>query len=512
MEACRQTVAAVAAFVLVVAAGALPATATPARPTRGGKLQVLVASDITPRTLVNALSPINVWVLGGVYETLTRYRLDRLEAQPILAESWQFSPDFTRITFRLRRGVQFHSGRPFTAADVRWNIERVADPRSASQLLNLARWVTRIETPDEHTVVVGFDRPRPSILDMFENLFIADRDTYQELLEGRRFVGTGPFTFKEWIPGDRYTLVRNPDFRRPDRPYLDEVVVRIVPDRQTQLIMLQTRSADLAINLDARTLKTLKQNPNYQVIIPPVWGTMWGIGIDVTAPPFADRRARHAVAYLVDRQRIVDTQLFFEEPIQLPWPKSSPAYFPDQASRYRYDFNRARALWAEVPGTASVSVPITVSTAYPETFGIAEVLQAELAKLGARATIEKLEHPQYVQRLAGARFNGLWSGIFGWINKNPSTLFVQSFAYRVPNAQNYDTPEYRQVLDAVLSATGRAQQARVYRRLNDLLLEEAFVLPVASANRPMGALARVEGVTLTRDTIPLLEEFWKSAR
>ena len=486
------------------------AAAAIAQPVKGGALRVIVASDITPKTLLNSLSPVNVWLLGGVYETLTRYRTDRLEAQPVLAESWQFSADFTRVTFKLRRDAKFHSGQPLTSADVKWNLERVADPKSASQLLGFARWIKQIETPDDQTLALTLDQARPSILDLFENLFVGERASYEDTLAGKTFSGTGPFRLKEWVPGDHYTLVRNPDYRRLDRPYLDEVQVKVVPDKQTQLIMLQTGAADVATNLDARDLRALRSDVKYQVVIPPVWGTMWGVGIDVTTPPFTDKRARHAIAYLLDRQRLVDTQLFLEEPIQLPWPKSSPAYLADLSGRYGYQLDKAKELWTQATGGATVTVPITVCTCYPETFGIAEVLQAELAKLGATLRIEKLESPQYIQRLSGAKFQGLWSGIFAWINKTPSTLFVQSFAYRVPNAQNYDTPAYRQVIQKVLTTTDPAELQKVYRELDEILLDEAFVLPVTSANRPMGTTTAVRGVTLTRDTVPVIEELWKS--
>jgi peptide/nickel transport system substrate-binding protein len=483
----------------------------PLQPAKGGKLQVVVPSDITPKTLVNAISPTNAWVLGGVYETLTKYRTDRLEAQPVLAESWQFSADFSRITFKLRGDAKFHSGRPFTAADVKWNIERVGDPKSASQLLNLAKWVKQVDTPDNTTAVVQFDNPRPSALDLFENLVMADRDSYQDSLDGRSFIGTGPFKFKEWVPGDHYTMVRNAEYRRVDRPYLDEVNARIVPDKQTQLINLQTGAADLGTNLEPRDLKGLMGDPKYQAVIPPVWGTMWGIGVDVKAPPFTDKRARQAIAYLLDRRRIVDTLLFLEEPIQLPWPKSSPAYFDDLATRYNYDFEKARQLWAQATGGGTVAVPITVSTSYPETFGIVDILQAELAKLGVKSSVEKLEHTQYLQKLSGAKFNGLWAGIYGWVNLTPSTLFVQSFAFRVPNASNFDTPEYRQVVGATLNTTDLAELAKVYRKLDEILLDECFTIPVASAGRPQGALASVKGITMSRDGIPMLGEYWKGA-
>jgi peptide/nickel transport system substrate-binding protein len=109
---------------------------------------------------------------------------------------------------------------------------------------------------------------------MFENLLMADHETYQDSIDGKQFVGTGPFKFKEWVPGNQYTLVRNPDYRLPNRPYLDEVNIKIVPDKQTQLINLQTGTADIATNLEARDLKSLASDSKYQVIVSPTWGIM----------------------------------------------------------------------------------------------------------------------------------------------------------------------------------------------------------------------------------------------
>ncbi len=512
-----------AATALAACTPATPSTASPAAgtaaatasaktgPVRGGRLRVLAGADLSPRIMVDALSPVNVWALGGVFETLTRYPLDSLEPKPVLAESWKFSADRSSLTLTLRGGVSFHSGRPFTSADVKWNVERIQDPKSGSQLLNFGKWVKQIETPDPRTVTLVFDQARPSIFDMIENLFIADRESYDALRSGKSFVGTGPFTLKSWTAGDSYVLARNTAYWQKDRPYLDEVTVKVVPDKQTQLINLQTGAADVVTTILQRDLKALMGDAKYQVVVPPVWGTMWGMGLDVKAFPFGDKRARQAIAHLVDRARIIDTQLPLEEPIQLPWPKSSPAYFDDLAARYKYDGTRAKELWAAATGGKAVDVPITLSLAYPETHGIAELLQAELTKLGAKATIAKLEPAQYSAKLSKAEFNGIWMGIFAWMNKTPSTLFVQSFAYRVPNAQNFDTPAYREAIAGTLAAADAAQQKKVYRQLDEILLDEAFVIPVTSANRPLAAAAAVKGIGLSRDTVPIVGDIWRTA-
>jgi len=490
---------------------ASPTSQVTEQPVRGGTLRVLASSDLAPATVINSLNPANYWLNSAVHERLIDYRpAQALDPQPQLAESWAFSPDYTSLTFKLRSGVKFHTGRPLTSEDVKWNIELRGDPKTASQLLGVAKWVQKVETPDAQTVVCRLDRPRPAVLDLFHGMFIGDPETHQETMDGKNFVGTGPFKFKEWVPGDHWTMVRNPDYWQKDRPYLDEITVRVIPDNSTKLINLQTGEADVAVVLEPRDAKDLLNDKNYAVLTAPVMYNCWYVGIDVKNPYFSDKRARQAISYLLDRQRIVDTILFFGEATQLVWDKNSPAYTPELAHTQDYNPAKAKDLLAQAGVPSGITVTHTCPTGYAESHAFSEILQAELAKLGIKSSIEKIDSGPFIQKLSAAQFGGFFSSGVGFMNMTPSNLFVFSYPYRIPNASNFDTPEYRQLLTDISETVDEAELKKIYVKMNQYLLDQSFMIPIASMERPMIATAKVKGLHYNRSAFPVLVNTWKS--
>ena len=368
--------------------------------------------------------------------------MENLTPKPELAESWKFSADFASITMKLRAGVKFHSGRAFTAQDVKWNLEKVTDPKIGSQLMNPAKWITKIEIPDANTITLTFDKPRPYFLDALDVLFILDPDTFEDAVLAKKFIGTGPFLFKEWVPGDHYTLTRNPEYWRKDRPYLDEIVTKVIPEAQTALINLQSGAIDATGGLDPRDTLAMTKDAKFVVQPSQVVNSVWYLGADVTAAPFKDKRVRQAMNYLIDRKRMVDTVLFFGDPMVMLWDKSSPAYVPELAQRYTYDPKKAKALLDEAGVAAGTAIPISVPSGIAQAVAMAEVLQAELAALGMKASVEKLDTATFTQKLSTGKYAGLWISYVGYVHLTPSTLFVMSLPLRVPNSSNYTSPEY----------------------------------------------------------------------
>jgi len=483
--------------------------ATP-QPVRGGTLIVVQPNDIMAKNLAHAVNPPNYYLLPNVYERLTHYKIEKLEAEPELAESWKFAPDYTSLTVKLRQGVKFHTGRPLTAEDVKWNLEWVAKPEAASQLMNVAKGVVKIDIPDPYTLNLQFDQPRPSFLDAFEALFIADPQTFQEAQDGKRYVGTGPFVFKEWVPGDHFTLTRNPDYWQKGLPYLDEITMKVIPDAQTRLVNLQTGAADIAVTLDPRDLKDLQKDKNFFVTSHPIMTSVWYVGIDVKAEPFTDKRVRQAIAYLLDRRRIVDTQLLFGEPTVIPWDKLSPAYDAELAQRNQYNPAKAKELLTQAGLAGGATVSLYPSGSYPETGPIVEMLQAELTKLGWKTSIEKLASAEMIQKLNTGQFRGLWCSLVGYMHMTPSTLFINSYPFRVPNGSNFDTPQYRQLINDIVKETDEAKLKTIYRQINEVIVDECFLCPVASVERPLAVSAKVKGLKLSRSGMPIQYGIWKS--
>jgi len=490
--------------------GAAPTGQATVQPVRGGTLRVVFPGEINPKSTPFGISPPNQYLTMGVYDALTNYPLDSLDPRPVLAESWKFAPDFSSLTINLRKGVKWHSGRPLTAEDVKWNIQMAADPATASQLMNFGKWVQKFEIPDPNTLVLQFDQARPSIFDMFNNLYIADPQTWDDSQAGKRFVGTGPFMFKEWVPGDHFTLVRNPDYWRQGLPYFDDLTERIIPDAQTRLLNLQTDAADVADSIDPLDLKQLQGDKKYNIVVNPVVTQVWCAGCDVKAPALADKRVRQAISYLIDRQRIVDTHLAFSEPMVLPWGKTSPAYDADLATRYPYNPAKAKELLAQVGSDLQTNLTIYTGASWPQSWPMADMLQAELTKLGWKVDIQRLQSPEFTPKLTGGTFRGIWLQSLGFMHMTPSTLFVMSFPYRIPNGSNFDSPEYRQLTADILKTADQAELKTLYRKMNELLLDECFFIPIAANNVPITTTAKIRNFQLTRGGWPFVSEIWKT--
>ena len=144
------------------------------------------------------------------YDRLVQYD-DKMQPQPMLAESFDVASDATQIRFTLRKGVQFHSGRELTSDDIKWNLLRVRDPKlGVAQLATQSAWFTSIETPDKYTVVLKTEQPRPFMFDFFEYFNILDQESKQAPDADLKVVGTGPFIWQEYRQGESARLGEEP--------------------------------------------------------------------------------------------------------------------------------------------------------------------------------------------------------------------------------------------------------------------------------------------------------------
>src|SRR5262249_19154516 len=151
---------------------------------------------------------------------LTQMSSDGTEPQPMLAESWDAPSDLSQIRLNLRKGVVYSTGRELTSDDIKWNVQRTADPRSfpnpttyTGQNVIPSKWWTGIETPDKYTVILKSDTPRPAAFDYFEHLNILDPQTVARLDYTQIApVGTGPFVQAEYMPNDHRRYVKNAQY------------------------------------------------------------------------------------------------------------------------------------------------------------------------------------------------------------------------------------------------------------------------------------------------------------
>ncbi|MBA2447677.1 MAG: ABC transporter substrate-binding protein, partial [Chloroflexi bacterium] len=467
-------------------------------PPRGGALRIAQVADVQPKNVHTLYFPNYAW-LNQVGETLIRkdWRAG-LKDTPVLAESWELSPDALSLTFKLRKGVKFHSGRELAAEDVKANLLRVREEKVGSQWRGYSNDIGEIETPDSSTIVLKFKEPRPGIFDMFEALVMLDPRSFDDLDTGAQVVGTGPFKWVRWTPNDQLVLARNPDYWRSGVPLLDEVVIRVVPDPQALSVNLESGAVDLAVSPAYAEIPRLKGNPSLSVLSSDAGSENFYLGADVLQPPLDDPRVRQAINWAIDRKRIVDSVLQgVGRPKSIPWGPSNPAWDEGQANAYSFDLERARALLTEAGQGAGFDVTLTTNTALEPLRGMAQVLQSDLARLGVRVRIQEMEASGWLENLVGRKFRGLWLGPTGAGNFHPGSVVTLLFPFRPANASNYQSDRYAELAQRARVETDPARAKDGYRELTQLLLDESFVMPITMQRTTWAMSKKVQGFDYT---------------
>lgn len=488
-------------------------------PVRGGTLRLGLGTDLVPGNILTNSSDGVTTIIGLVYDSLIRYPNDRVEPQPRLATSWQLADDGLSLVLNLRNDVTFHgadgaAGRPFTSKDAEFSLRTYADPKWTAQIRSTAAAITGYDTSDPHRLVLTFAHPLSNIFDLLDTVPILDSETADQLPTGQAYVGTGPFRFVSWTPNSTLVFARNEHYWVPERPYLDGVEATVVVDAQARLAALRSGQVDVATGLAYRDVQTLGSTAGYKAVTLEGAELQTYVGTNVTAPGLSDVRVRQAIAYAVDRQRIVDEVLRGSGyPVNLPWPRYSLAWDEAKNATYGRDVARAKALVAEVG--AVPSIPYNFPANDPVHQATAQIVQANLAEAGITATLEPLEPAQFTKSLIGAQFPGIWTTYHSWAQYTPSNLTVSAYPFNAQkNASNYDSADYKAAADAAwkLTGTDAAATKSAYGTLNDQLLSGLFLIEIGVVLRQWVTAGRAQGVNWTkRSEIDLTQAYAATA-
>ncbi|MEU8898347.1 ABC transporter substrate-binding protein [Nocardia sp. NPDC048505] len=478
-----------------------------AAPVRGGTLKYGVQLDLVPANILTNTGT-TPYVIGLVFESLVRYPHDKLEPRPLLAERWTLAPDGTSIALDLRKDVKFHSGRPLTSADVEFALRTYADPKWSAQLKSTAAAITGFDTTDPHRIVLTFAHPLGNIFDLLDTVPILDRESIDQLGTGDKIVGTGPFRFVQRVPNAQIVFERNPDYWVPERPYLDRVELTVVPDSQAQLNALKTGQLHYADGITYRDIENLATADGFRTFAFEGAELQVYVGVNVQDPALADVRLRQAIAYAIDRERIV-SEVFRGSgyAVNVPWPKGSPAYDAGRNSRYARDLTKARELIAQLPKPPKIPLTYTGSTGTHE--ASAQIVQANLAEIGVEVELVPVDNAGFIRQLIGAQFPGLWLTDHSWAQFVPSTLTVSAYPFNArKNASRYESPAYVAAADGawkLKQGTG-PEAVQAYRALSDQLLESLFLIEIG-VRLPQGAQTRkLHGFDWTKRRESLLTE------
>ncbi|MFD0275127.1 ABC transporter substrate-binding protein [Kitasatospora sp. NPDC127111] len=484
--------------------------ASAASPRRGGTLTVATGIDFTPSLLF--AQSANTLVQRLVFNTLTRYD-DQLKPQPELATSWQLTDDGRSITFKLREDVFFHSGRKFTADDVVFAVKNLQNPVRSAQLRATAAAVTDFRKNGDHELTLVLAHPVSNLFDLFEFMIIADSATVEDAVAGKQLIGTGPFRYGERKPGASISLTRNEKYWNPGRPYLDGVEIRIIPQADSLLSSLKTGQSHLSYNVQGKDIAVLKDNPQFRIKPYDTGSGAYYIGVNVTAEHVGDKRVRQAIAWAVDRDRLVRQALGgYGLASSAPWPKSSPAYSDAGATRYGHDPAKARELLKQA-GLDTITLPFAHS-ATPEGTAIAQILQYDLKQVGIETVLQPTDSPTMQKQLISQTMPALWTLSHGFAQLHPATLAVSAYPFNeAKNSSQFTSPAYTDIVQRAWnrSDSDSAEAKALYQQITDALLDEEFVIDLAIAGEIEVATAKVRGATLNKFNYLNLDDAYLTA-
>jgi peptide/nickel transport system substrate-binding protein len=426
------------------------------------------ASGLDPRRVNDVPSFHRIWTM---FESLLVFEKD-LSYAPRLATDWSFSDDGSVITFNLRRGVMFHHGKEFKAEDVKYTIEWMTNPENP--VLNRQLWssLSRVDTPDDYTVVVTLDPVNVWSLNALARLPIVPSDIGDLDSFPTNPQGTGPFKFVNWVRDDRLELVAFDGYWDTDRGNVTELVIRTIPEDATRLLAFEAGEVDLyhgqVVPLEVNRLEA---ETNW---VTRVTGLGWTyLGFNGRSEPLGDPRVRQAFYHLLPVEAIVARLYNGVGTVSVGPIAPESIYFSPDVPTYPYDVEAARRLLNEA-GVGQVTLRLHTNSANAVRFQIAEVLQAEAAKVGITVQIIGEEFGAFIDRILGAdRDFDLF--ILGWAgNVDPDYATYGLFKTDASNNYvGYSNPRVDELLDlGRLTPPGTPESIAIYQEVQNLLMAD----------------------------------------
>jgi peptide/nickel transport system substrate-binding protein len=373
-------------------------------PRKGGVLNVHIGSE--QRVLNPALRAST-----GVYIVTSKIieSLVDLDANgkivPVLATSWRAAKDGKTIAFKLREGVTWHDGKPFTSADVQYNALELWK-KHLNFGTALQSHLEAVDTPDKYTAIFRYSRPIPTEL-LLRGLadlgYVVPRHVFEgtNVLENPANtapIGTGPYKFVQYERGQFIIAERNANYWRKGEPYIDRIVWRIVTDKSAATAAIETGQLQLSAysQLSLADLDRLKKNPEFVVTSKGSEANQFNntLEFNFRRKEIADLRVRRAIAHSIDAQFFIDNFLYGQgKPATGPIPSTSTAFYPaDSKQPYPYDKKRAEALLDEAGykrGTNGIRFSLKlVAIANGEDVPLlATFIQQSLAQVGIKVDI-----------------------------------------------------------------------------------------------------------------------------
>lgn len=467
----------------------------------GGEEQTLVvANGADPVTfdIQDTNDQATTRVAKQIYETLIVQEND-LELSPGLATEWE-EVEENLYEFKLREGVTFHNGEPFTASDVEYTLRRAVESPNISHIVGSLD-PDSIEVVDDLTIRFGTsDTFGPFITHLSHPaLAILNEDAVEEAGEDYGTtvaVGTGPYEFVEWVTGSHVVAERYEDYWG-EEPEIDRIEFNTIADPSVRLIELESGNADIAYDISPNDIQAVEDNPDLELINTPNLGAEY-LGFNLrNDTPLKEKEVRQAIAHAIDVGAIVDT-VYQGVGDQMSGPINELVFgYNDSLEPYTYDVELAKELLADAGYEGGgFSLELLVGDNSQERIQVSQIVAEALGQIGITVEVSQMEWGAYLEATAngeGDMFLLGWTTVTTDADYGLYPLFHSSSFGEPGNRMFYENDRVDELLDLGRYTTDQEARQGYYEEAQEIIVDESPWVFLQTRENVTGISNRVNG-------------------
>ncbi len=487
----------------LVSAAMLTLLAVPA--TALAKAELVIAVDSPPKTMNphGFNSDANLSYMSNFFDGLLQRSAPEGKLAPALATEWE-RLDATTWKFKLRKGVTFHNGNPFTAEDVKFTFERMKDPQH-SKFLNIANSIESMETPDDHTIIFKTVKPIPWFAETMQQNFIVDKESTAGRDSGEyntRPVGTGAYKFVEWVKGSYIRMEANENYWE-GAPQYKTVEIKPITEDATRFAAIAARQADILSGVPVPMIDRIKKTPGIEVVSRPARRCIYmGLG-NTKGTPFEDIRVRKAIAMAINEDEIVKTIMRGQATPSAQVPDPSTIGYNPSLKRLPYDPAKAKALLKEAGYDNGFEITIAgPNDRYINDKQICEAVAKYLAKVGLKVSLDVKPKSIFFDELADKKHKFYLLGWFDGSNDfgRSAEMLLHTVdktkGMGVYNGAKYSNPALDKMIIESASILDRAKREEALQTINKTSVEDISWIPL-HYQQDLYAVQKGSGVKFT---------------
>lgn len=454
-------------------------TETPEEGEEDKSMTIAVNAEIISLDPHNISDTLSRSAANTMYEALLEHNLD-MEITPLLAEDYEISEDGLKYTFHLKEGITFHDGTPFDAEAVKYNFDRIIDPDKNLRRRGNFLHLVSTEVIDENTVELTLDEPFAPMLDRVASLLMISPAALEEHGDDGIItnpVGTGPYVYKQWTPGDKLEVTRNDNYWR-EGPQIETLIMRPVTENGARIAMLQTGEADLIYPMPTEQVAAIKDDANIEIIEGDSTIARFAF-INMSKEIFEDVRVRQAMNHAIDKNAYAQ---IVKSGYAVPLTSHVPSTINYHVAQPEYEYNveKAKELLAEAGYPDGFTTHIWAPNDTENMRGM-EFISQQLAEIGIEVEVVPMEEGTLSDSIYSAQtpeestvnmwyvswsafdFDGATNRLFHSRNIPPTS----------PNVSYYMSPEADELIDKGATETDPVERAAIYEELQEVIWNDA---------------------------------------